>query len=136
MALYSPIAETNVSEDASSFGLGAVLWQKIDENWKPVAYASKSLTPTQKRYAQIENEALATTWACEKFSPYILGHSFKIESDHKPLVPLLNTKHRDALRPRILRFRLRLEKYDYMAQHVPGKLLYAADALSKAPLSQ
>ena len=56
-----------------------------------------------------------------------------MESDHKPLVPLLNTKHFDDLPPRVLRFLLRLAKYDYVAHHIPGKLLYAADALSHAP---
>ena len=48
---------------------------------------------------------------------------------------LLNTKHLDCLPPRILRFRLRLAKYDYTVVHIPGKLLYAADALSRAPTS-
>ena len=57
-----------------------------------------------------------------------------METDHKPLVPLLNTKHLDNLPPRILRFRLRLAKYDCIAQHVPGKLLYAAEATSRAPM--
>ena len=60
------------------------------------------MSDTEKRYVQIEKEALATTWACEKFSMYILGHPFLIESDHKPLIPLLNIKHLDALPPRIL----------------------------------
>ena len=91
MAFYDPHVETKVSAAASSFGLGAVSLQKVQGDWKPVAYASKSLPETQKNNAQIEKEALATTWACEKFSPYILGRSFAIETDHKPLVPLLNT---------------------------------------------
>ena len=56
-----------------------------------------------------------------------------MESDHKPLLPLLNMKHLDDLPPRMLRFWLRLAKYDYVAHHIPGKLLYAADALSHAP---
>ena len=55
-----------------------------------------------------------------------------MESDHKPLVLLLNTKHLDDLPPRVLRFRLSLAKYDYVAHHIPGKLLYAAGALSRA----
>ena len=134
LVLYDPQAETKVSADASSFGLGAVLLQLDGQMWKPVAYASRALSDTERRYAQIEKEGLATTWACEKFSTYILGRSFVVETDHKPLVPLLNTKHLDNLPPRILRFRLRLAKYDYIAQHVPGKLLYAADALSRAPM--
>ena len=134
LALYDPLAETNMSADASSFGLGAVLLQLDRQTWKPVAYASRALSETERRYAQIEKEGLATTWACEKFSTYILGRPFVVESDHKPLVPLLNTKQLDNLPPRILRFCLRLAKYNYIAQHVPGKLLYAADALSHAPI--
>ena len=67
---------------------------------------------------------------------HVLGRPFSVETDHKPLVPLLNTKHLDDLPPRILSLRLRLAKYDYVAHHVLGKLLYAADALSRAPSSQ
>ncbi len=138
MALYNPSADTKVSADALSFGLGAVLLQLHPDgkNWRPVAYASRSLSDAEKRYAQIEKEALATTWASEKFSMYILGRPFHVETDHKPLVPLLNTKHLDSLPPRVLRFRLILAKYDYIANHIPGKLLYAADALSRAPTQE
>jgi len=122
LALYHPGCETNISADASSYGLGAVLLQHIDNIWK-IAYASRALSETEKRYARIEKEALAATWACKKFTDYILGCKFTIESDHKPLIPLLNTKHLDSLPPRILRFRLCLEKFDYTILHVPGKLL-------------
>ena len=62
------------------------------------------MTETETRYAQIEKEALATTWACEKFSTYVLGSKFLIETDHKPLVPLLGSKNIDNLPPRILDF--------------------------------
>ena len=92
------------------------------------------MSDTEKRYAQIEREALSVTWACEKFQDYILGRKFHIETDHKPLVPLLSSKHLDTLPPRIVRFRLRLARYDYTIEHVPGKLLYTADTLSRAPL--
>lgn len=133
LTLYDPRASIKVSADASSYGLGAVLLQQTNDSWRPVAYASRSLTETERRYAQIEKEALAVTWACEKFTDYLLGCKFQIETDHKPLVPLLTTKHLDNLPPRVLRFRLRLAKFDYSVQHVPGKLLYTADALSRAP---
>ena len=66
---------------------------------------------------------------------YILGRKFTIESDHKPLIPLLNSRDLDALPPRIVRFRLRLAKYDYTVTHVPGKVMYTADKLSRAPLA-
>ena len=80
-----------ISADASSFGLGAVLFQQSSDEWKPVAYASRSMTKTERCYAQIEKEALAITWACDKFTDYIIGKHFLIQSDHKPLVPLLNS---------------------------------------------
>lgn len=92
------------------------------------------MTTTEQRYAQIEKEALALTWACDKFSGYLLGRSFQVETDHKPLVPLLGNKPLDGLPPRILRFRLRLARYQFTVNHVPGKLLYTTDALSRAPL--
>ena len=72
-----------------------------------MAYASQAMPETETRYAQIEKEALAITWACEKFSTYTLGKHISIEADHKPLVPLLGCKHLDNLPPRVLRFRLR-----------------------------
>lgn len=134
LTLYDPNADTKVSADASSHGLGAVLLQKVEEVWKPVAYASRSMSDTEKRYAQIEKEALATTWACEKFSMFILGKHIEIETDHKPLVPLLGVKHLDTLPPRVLRFRLRLDRFNYTISHVPGKELYTADTLSRAPI--
>jgi len=72
--LYDTTAATyQNSADASLFGVGAVLLQRNDQQWKPVAYASRKLSETEKCYAQIEKEALALTWACKKFSTYIMG---------------------------------------------------------------
>ena len=101
LAHYCPEKDTIVSADASSYGLGAVLLQVQDDgSTKATAYASRSLTSTEQRYAQIEKEALATTWACEKFADYILGKEFKIETDHKPLIPLLGSKCLQDLPPK------------------------------------
>ena len=136
LALYNLDASTKVSADASSFGLGAVLLQKSSNDWKPVAFASRSLSEVECRYAQIKKEALASTWACEKFADYILGTKFTIETDHKPLVPLLSTTHLHSLPPRVLRFRLRLNRFDYDICHVPGKNLCTADTLSRAPTAE
>jgi len=68
LAVYSPHAETRVSADASLFGIGAVLIQKQpeSEDWKPVVFISRQLSDAEKHYAQIEKEALAATWACER----------------------------------------------------------------------
>ncbi|KAJ7988619.1 hypothetical protein DPEC_G00311090 [Dallia pectoralis] len=65
------------------------------------------MTPTEQRYAQVE-EALAATWACERFGCFILGRPFELETDHKPLVSLLGGKALDDLPPRIQRFKMRL----------------------------
>ena len=83
LVLYSLQIETKISADSSSYGLGAVLTQRQSANstWKQVAYASRALTETENRYAQVEKEALACTWAAEKFSDYLLGEHFKMETD-------------------------------------------------------
>ena len=125
-------AETKISADASSFRLEAVLLQQSGL-WKSVAHASCSMIQAERRYGQIEKEALAITWACQRFSEYVLGRRF---IDHKPLIPLLNTRHLDALPPRVVRFRLQLAKFDYVVNHVPGKFLYTAEALSRAPVPE
>ena len=59
-----------------------------------------------------------------------------METDHKPLVPLLSTKNLDDLPPRVLRFRLRLMRYNFSIVYTPGKFLYIPDALSRSPLPQ
>ena len=82
LELYNPQKKVKVSADASSHGLGAVLLQEAGDKWKPIAYASRSMTDTEKRYAQIEKEALSLTWACDKFQDYVLGRKFHIETDH------------------------------------------------------
>lgn len=90
---YHPDRETVVSADASSFGLGAVLMQMLPSGeLRPVAYASRSMTSTERRYAEIEKEALATTWLLEHWAHLLVGMKFKVETDHKPLVPLFSTK--------------------------------------------
>ncbi len=98
LALYDPSAEMKVCTDASAYGLGAVLMQKYGSQWKAVAYASRSLSPTESRYSQIEKEALGLVWACEKFSNYIIGAHIQLETDHKPLIPLLGKANLDSLR--------------------------------------
>ena len=136
LALFDPNLETTVSADASSYGLGAVLLQtQPNGERRAVAYVSRSMTPTETRYAQIEKEALALTWACERYSDYLIGLRFSIETDHKPLVPLFSAKLLDELPIRVQRFRMRMMRYDFTITHVPGKNLITADALSRAPSS-
>ena len=106
LAIYDSQPQTKVIADPSSYGIGAVMVQKqLEGNWKPVAFMSRALSSTEEKYAQIEKEALATTWACERLADYLIGKTFHIETDHKPLVPLLGTRNLDEMPPRIQRLR-------------------------------
>ena len=126
--------QTSQPVDASSYGLGGVLIQKQENDWKPVFCASRSLTATEQRYAQVEKEALAVTWNCEKFQDNLLGLSkFTIETDQKPLLALLKAKLLDELTPRIQRFHMHLMRFSYDIVYTAGKNLMTADTLSRAP---
>ncbi|XP_065942084.1 uncharacterized protein [Magallana gigas] len=118
-----------VSVDASKCGLGAVITQ--DE--RPIAYASRSLTETEKRYAQIEKEMLAVTFGLERFHQYTYGVNVTVENDHEPLENILK-KSLVQTPPRLQRLLLRLQKYDFNFKYVPGKQLIIADTLSRAHL--
>ena len=78
---FDPSATPTLQCDASMHGLGACLMQ----DGHPVAYASRSLTPTEVQYAQIEEELLAIVFGMEKFETYLYGRKVLVESDHKPL---------------------------------------------------
>ena len=76
LVLYSLTVDNMLSADSSSYGLGAAILQKVYGEWKPVTYTSHALTSAEKRYAQLQKEALAIAWACDKFNYYLTGKSF------------------------------------------------------------
>ena len=136
LALFNANLETILATDASSYGLGAVLLQKqVMGQLLPVAYISRSMTPTERRYVQIEKEAFTFTWACKRLSDYLVGLQFHIQTDHKPLIPLFSSKDLKELPVRVQRFQMRMMQFDFTISHVPGNELTIADALSRAPVS-
>ncbi|XP_051973262.1 uncharacterized protein K02A2.6-like [Xyrauchen texanus] len=136
LAYFNINAPTVVISDASPVGLGAVLLQTQENGAKkPVAYASRSLTPTERRYSQIEREALWCVWAVEHFRAYLWGGRFTLQTDHRPLIYMLNPEKSKLLPPRIQRLGLRLYPYDYKIEHIAGKD-NVADSLSRLPLPE
>ena len=127
LAHFKTNKPVKITTDASSVGLGCALLQ----NEKPVAYASRSLTETEQRYAQIEKETLAIVFACEKFHQYIYGKQCAVETDHKPIESIWK-KPLNRCPPRIQRLMLRLQKYDLSITYKPGKEMFVADTLSRA----
>ena len=81
LAYFDTSLPTTIQVDASGTGIGAVLMQ----NSKPIYFASRTLTETERRYANIERELLAVVYGCERFHHFIFGKEFIVESDHKPL---------------------------------------------------
>ena len=114
LTLYDPSKATKIAADASSYGLGAVVLQEGPDTWKPSSFIPRSMTTTEAKYAQIEKEALAVTWACERSSNYIIGKQIIIETDHTTLslVPLLTSHTLDKLPPRLQRSKLRLMRFN------------------------
>ena len=131
LGYYVPSKPLCLSVDASSKGLGAVLLQ----GEKPLAYASRTLTPTQQRYAQIEKETLAIVHGVQKFHQYIYGRTTDVETDHKPLQHILNKPLHEAPL-RLQKMMLVLQRYDLKVKCVPGSELSVADALSRAYLEE
>ena len=114
--------------DASIKGLGAMLQQ----DGKPVAYASKTLSGTEKRYACIERELLAIVYAVQRFHTYLYGRHFKVLTDHKPLVKIMQ-KPLTTAPPRLQRMTLKLQGYHFDLEYRPGNEEVAADTLSRLP---
>jgi len=126
LAYFDPQKKVRLEVDASKNGLGAAIFQ--DD--KPVAFASKSLTPSEQNYAQIEKELYAILFGCRRFHQYLYGREITVFSDHKPLESITK-KPLSAAPPRLQRMLLNLQKYRLKIQYVPGKSIPVADTLSR-----
>ncbi|KAL5469070.1 hypothetical protein EMCRGX_G030262 [Ephydatia muelleri] len=119
--------------DACGEGLGAVLSQAIEGEEKVVAYASKTLTRTERKYCATRREMLALVWATHHFRPYLYRNRFVLRTDHSALQWLHNFKEPEGQTARWLE---QLAEYNYRVVHRPGRHHTNADSLSRMPCKQ
>ena len=115
--------------DASSVGLGSVLSQEHDGQLKPIAYASRGLTASERNYPAHKLEFLAMKWSiCEKFNDYLYGAKFQVLTDNNPLTYVMKSAKLDAT---TMRWVADLSCYNFSIRYRSGKQNQAADALSR-----
>lgn len=120
-----------IETDSSDLAIGAVLVQILNGERKCIAYFSKKLSSTQKRYSATERECLAVLLSIENFRHFIEGHRFIVQTDAMSLT-FLQTMSIESKSPRIARWALKLSKYDVELQYKKGSDNISADALSRS----
>lgn len=131
LVLYDVNKRHEVHTDASSVGLAGVLLQEDSEGrLRPVFYYSRHCTEAESRYASHELEVLAIVETLERFRFYLIGKHFRVVTD---CAAVATTKTTKQLVPRIARWWLKLQEYDFDLLHRPGVQMAHVDALSRAP---
>lgn len=124
--------EVVLRTDASTVGVGGLLLQRAaDGTEEPVCFVSKAFSPAETRWSTIEQEAFAIFFGITSLSHHLLGHRFLVETDHRNLVFMDK-----ATAPKIVRWRLRLQEYDFEVRHIAGKDNPVADGLSRCLVLQ
>ncbi|GFW89039.1 retrovirus-related Pol polyprotein from transposon 17.6 [Trichonephila clavipes] len=125
--IFKQGAKLELHTDASKFGYGAILLQQSDDNkLHPVHYFSKKTTPQEEKYSSYELEVLAVIESLKKFRNYLVGNKFKIVTDCSAFQKTMSKKQ---LTPKIARWALFLEDFNYEIIHRPGKQMGHVDCV-------
>ena len=136
---YDPALPVRLACDASPTGIGAVLSHVMPGgSERPVAFASRSLSKTERKYAQIDKEALSIVWGVKRFHVYLYGRRFTLITDHKPLTAIFHPeKGVPAMTAaRLQRYAMFLAGFDYKIEYKSTTKHCNADGLSRLPLQQ
>ena len=135
LAHFDPKKENYVTTDACNTGLGATLWQKEGEIFRPIAFASRFLTNCERKYAINELELQERCGGLEYFRYYVYGKRVNLLTDHQALQPLLkrNRAHKQYS-ARLTRWLDRLSHFDVNVQYTAGKNIPLTDYLSRHPI--
>ncbi|XP_054282540.1 uncharacterized protein K02A2.6-like [Macrosteles quadrilineatus] len=124
--------------DASPRGVAAILSHLIDGQERPIAFASKTLSSSERNYSQLHREALALIFGVKKFHKYIYGRHCILQTDHQPLTAIFGSKKGvpSMSAARLQRWALILSAYDLEVRYWKGVDVPHADALSRLPLAE
>ena len=133
LAQYNSDYPNVITTDASTKGLGATIWQKQpDGKLKPIGFASRFLSDTEKKYAINELELLAVVWGLEHFRLYIYGKPIKLLTDHQALDPLIKrNRAKETYSARLTRWLDRLAHFTINVNHIAGKHLALTENLRR-----
>ena len=137
LAHFDSTQKLTLACDASSYGVGAVLAHKMpDGSERPIGYASRTLTKSERNCSQLEKEGLSCIFGIKKFHDYVFGHAFELVTDHKPLLGLLKEDRATTQQAsaRIKCWHLFLSGYEYTLVFRNTTAHANADALSRLPL--
>ena len=134
---YDPTLPITLAGDASAYGIGAVISHVMPDGTEhPIAFASPTLSPSERNYAQLEKEALSLVFGIKCFHQYLYGRKFTLVTDHKPLLAILGPKK--GIPPlaaaRLQRWAVLLSAYTYDIRYKSTVAHSNADGLSRLPL--
>ena len=137
LAYYDTMLPLKLAADASAYGVGAVISHVYPNGTeKPITFASRTLTQSEKNYAQIEKEALALMYSVKHFHQYLYGRRFTLVTNHKPLLTIFGPrKGVPSLAAACLqRWAVVFSAYSYDIEYKPTQAHGNADGLSRLPL--